>query len=255
MNRNCARDFMQCNTWSKSGVAFWHGRIGTWQNATPRYPSVILRTKLSWILICGASIFHTSLNEPELRPPIIFIGIILSSFSAALSCLIGASRVLYAMSRDGMFGPMLRLTKKTNKDGNPYVAVLVTWFLVQIILLIGQVNKIAPIVTIFFLMAYAACDLACLGLDWASAPNFRPTFKYFSWQTALAGLISCIAVMFMVNPIWAIVSVAIAIILSAVSHYTAPRVAWGSLSQALIFHQVRKYALKINIRLGYKSDW
>ena len=169
--------------------------------------------------------------------------------------MIGASRVLYAMSRDGMFGPMLRLTKKTNKDGNPYVAVLVTWFLVQIILLIGQVNKIAPIVTIFFLVAYAACDLACLGLDWASAPNFRPTFKYFSWQTALAGLISCIAVMFMVNPIWAIVSVAIAIILSAVSHYTAPRVAWGSLSQALIFHQVRKYALKINIRWGYKSDF
>ena len=92
-----------------------------------------------------APIFHSSLNEPELRPPIIFIGIILSSFSAALSCLIGASRVLYAMSRDGMFGPMLRLTKKTNKDGNPYVAVLVTWFLVRIILLIGQVNKIAPI--------------------------------------------------------------------------------------------------------------
>jgi potassium/chloride transporter 9 len=142
---------------------------------------------------------YTFLQPISFWPPIIFIGIILSSFSAALSCLIGASRVLYAMSRDGMFGPMLRLTKKTNKDGNPYVAVLVTWFLVQIILLIGQVNKIAPIVTIFFLMAYAACDLACLGLDWASAPNFRPTFKYFSWQTALAGLISCIAVMFMVT--------------------------------------------------------
>ena len=76
-----------------------------------------------------------------------------------------------------MFGPMLRLTKKTDEKGNPYVAVLVTWLLVQIILLIGQVNAIAPIVTIFFLMAYSACDLACLGLDWASAPNFRPTFK------------------------------------------------------------------------------
>ena len=83
-------------------------------------------------------------------------------------------------------------------------------------------------------MAYSACDLACLGLDWASAPNFRPTFKYFSWHTALAGLISCIVVMFLVGPIQAIVSVAIAIILSAVSHYTAPRVAWGSLSQEML---------------------
>ena len=198
---------------------------------------------------------YTFLQPISFWPPIIFIGIILSSFSAALSCLIGASRVLYAMSLDGMFGPMLRITKKTDAKGNPYVAVLVTWALVQIILLIGQVNAIAPIVTIFFLMAYSACDLACLGLDWASAPNFRPTFKYFSWHTALAGLISSMAVMFMVNQIWAIVSIAIAVILSAVSHYTAPRVAWGSLSQALIFHQVRKYALKININDTTVDTW
>jgi len=198
---------------------------------------------------------YTFLQPISFWPPIIFIGIILSSFSAALSCLIGASRVLYAMSLDGMFGPMLRLTKKTDSRGNPYVAVLVTWALVQIILLIGQVNTIAPIVTIFFLMAYSACDLACLGLDWASAPNFRPTFKYFSWHTALAGLISSVGVMFMVNQIWALVSIAIAVILSAVSHYTAPRVAWGSLSQALIFHQVRKYALKININDATVDTW
>ena len=61
--------------------------------------------------------------------------------------------------------------------------------------------------------------------------------------------------MFMVNQIWAVVSIAIAIILSAVSHYTAPRVAWGSLSQALIFHQVRKYALKININDTTVDTW
>ena len=79
--------------------------------------------------------------------------------------------------------------------------------------------------------------------------------KYFSWHTALAGLIASVAVMFMVNQIWAIVSIAIAIILSAVSHYTAPRVAWGSLSQALIFHQVRKYALKININDTTVDTW
>ena len=188
---------------------------------------------------------YTFLQAISFWPPIVFIGIFLSSFSAALSCLIGASRVLYAMSCDGMFGPLLRITRKTNKKGNPYVAVLVTWVIVQLVLLIGKLNAIAPLVTIFFLLAYTACDLACLGLDWASAPNFRPTFKYFSWHTALLGSISTLAVMILVNYIWALVAIAIAIILSAISHYTAPRVAWGSISQQLIFHQVRKYALKV----------
>ena len=67
------------------------------------------------------------------------------------------------MSQDGMFGPLLRKTRITNSRGNPWVAVVVTWVIVQLVLLIGKVNAIAPIVTIFFLLAYTACDLACLG--------------------------------------------------------------------------------------------
>lgn len=198
---------------------------------------------------------YTFLQAINFWPPIVFIGIFFSSFSAALSSLIGASRVLHAMAKDGMFGPALRLVKKTNSKGNPYVAVVVTWFLIQIVLLIGKLNAIAPLVTIFFLLAYTACDLACLGLDWASAPNFRPTFKYFSWHTALLGVISTMAVMFLVNYIWALAAMAIMIILSAISHYTAPQVAWGSISQALIFHQVRKYALKMNVQDSSIDSW
>ncbi|CAG5105720.1 Oidioi.mRNA.OKI2018_I69.chr1.g2393.t1.cds [Oikopleura dioica] len=198
---------------------------------------------------------YTFLQAINFWPPIVFIGIFFSSFSAALSSLIGASRVLHAMAKDGMFGPALRLVKMTNSKGNPYVAVVMTWFLIQVVLLIGKLNAIAPLVTIFFLLAYTACDLACLGLDWASAPNFRPTFKYFSWHTALLGVISTMAVMFLVNYIWALAAMAIMIILSAISHYTAPQVAWGSISQALIFHQVRKYALKMNVQDSSIDSW
>ena len=43
----------------------------------------------------------------------------------------------------------------------------------QCVVFAGQLNTIAGLVTVFYLLAYAAVDLACLALEWASAPNFR----------------------------------------------------------------------------------
>ena len=70
-------------------------------------------------------------------------------------------------------GNLLNPATKTTHSGNPYVAVLISWALVQIVLLIGSLNAISPLASVFFLLAYAATNVACLGLELASAPNFR----------------------------------------------------------------------------------
>ncbi|XP_020893952.1 solute carrier family 12 member 9 [Exaiptasia diaphana] len=107
----------------------------------------------------------------------------------------------------------------------------------------------------FFLLCYGVTNLACFALKVASAPNFRPTFKYFSWQTALFGGLFCFVIMFLIDPLYAAISLALMIILFVVISLRAPVTPWGDVSQALIYHQVRKYLLRLDIRKEHVKFW
>lgn len=116
---------------------------------------------------------YSFLRDINICPPLVTIGIYCSTLSASMSNLIGASRILYALAKDKLFGKLLTPATVTSRGGNPWVSVIISWFLVQLVLFAGKLNTIAAIVTIFFLLVYAAVGLACLALEWASAPNFR----------------------------------------------------------------------------------
>ncbi|XP_053321035.1 solute carrier family 12 member 9 [Spea bombifrons] len=188
-------------------------------------------------------------------PPFVLIGVYATSLSASMSTLIGASRILHALAKDDLFGILLSPAKLVSKGGNPWGAVLYTWFLVQLVLLAGKLNTIAGIVTVFYLMAYAAIDLACLALEWASAPNFRPTFRLFSWHSCLLGIISCLVMMFLINPAYASGSIVLLLLLLGSVHFRSSSSGWGYISQALIFHQVRKYLLLLDVRKEHVKFW
>ncbi|XP_061538020.1 solute carrier family 12 member 9 [Phycodurus eques] len=198
---------------------------------------------------------YSFLRDINIWNPFVTIGVYSSTLSAAMSNLIGASRILYALARDDLFGKVLSPAKKTSRSGNPWVSVLISWFLVQLVLFSGKLNTIASIVTIFFLLVYAAVDLACLALEWASAPNFRPTFRYFTWHTCVFGIVGCAVMMFLINSIYASASIAFMLLLLLLIHYLSPTSSWGYISQALIFHQVRKYLLMLDVRKDHVKFW
>ncbi|XP_039671080.1 solute carrier family 12 member 9-like [Perca fluviatilis] len=195
------------------------------------------------------------LGDINIWTPLVTIGVYSSTLSAAMSNLIGASRVLYALSKDNLFGGVLALASKTSRSGNPWAAVLVSWLLVQVVLFAGKLNTIAGIVTIFFLLVYAAVNLACLALEWASAPNFRPSFRCFTWHTCTLGILGCLVMMFLINAIYAFASIAFMLLLLMLIHYLGPISNWGYISQALIYHQVRKYLLMLDGRKDHVKFW
>ncbi|XP_040911344.1 solute carrier family 12 member 9-like isoform X4 [Toxotes jaculatrix] len=198
---------------------------------------------------------YSFLGDINIWPPLVTVGIYSSTMSAAMSNLIGASRILYALSKDNLFGGVLALVKKTSQNGNPWASVLVSWLLVQVVLFAGKLNNIAGIVTIFFLLVYAAVNLACLALEWASAPNFRPSFRCFTWHTCTLGIFGCLVMMFLISAIYAFASIAFMLLLLMLIHYLGPISNWGYISQALIFHQVRKYLLMLDVRKDHVKFW
>ena len=85
----------------------------------------------------------------------------------------------------------------------------------------------------------------------------RPSFRYFHWGTCLLGLLGTLAMLFLTSLIFAGISVAASISLIVLLHFTSPakKENWGHISQALIFHQVRKYLLLLDPRKDHVKFW
>ena len=70
--------------------------------------------------------------------------------------------------------------------------------------------------------------------------RFRPSFKYFSWHTSLTGLSGTTIMMFFVSPMFAVLAILLCLSIVLGLNFFSPIKSsnWGSISQALIFHQV-----------------
>ncbi|XP_064392785.1 solute carrier family 12 member 9-like [Halichondria panicea] len=188
--------------------------------------------------------------------PLMTLGVFAATLSASLSNLIGASRVLQALAKDRLFSGILHpFTWTVGKSQNPIPAVLLSWFLVQITLFLGQFNTIAPLVTMFFLVSYGVVNLACFALKFASAVNFRPTFQVYARYTSVLGVLSCVILMFVISPEYAGVTIAVMVLLFIYLLIRGPATPWGDVSQALIYHQVRKYLLRLDKRKSHVKFW
>jgi len=174
--------------------------------------------------------------------------VLLGEFSTSLFSVIvgvvGAANVLQAIAKDAIFPGLSIFSKQDPKTDNPINAIIFTWLLTQLCLF-ANVNQIATYITMAFLMTFIVTNLACFLLKIASAPNFRPSFRFFDWHTAFVGGIACAIAMFIVDGLSATIVVVFLIALFIFIHYVCPPKPWGDVSQSLIYHQVRKYLLRL----------
>ncbi|EMD62098.1 hypothetical protein GGP41_002426 [Bipolaris sorokiniana] len=175
---------------------------------------------------------------------VILAGEMATSLFSVLMGVIGSSKLLQALSRDHLIPGLSLFGQGTKKSDEPIYAIVITYAIAQITMF-ADINQIASFITMTYLMTFLVTNLACFLLKIGSAPNFRPSFHHFSWQTAAIGTVACGATMFFVDGFYASGCVGLLMVLFLLIHYTTPPKPWGDVSQNLIFHQVRKYLLRL----------
>ncbi|OAA54295.1 k-cl co-transporter [Niveomyces insectorum RCEF 264] len=203
------------------------------------------------VLSLAASTAHVSLltqpniiMETSLWSPLVLAGECAVTFFSALMGLIGAAKLMQALGRDKLLPGLSVFAWGTAKNDEPLVALLMTYAIAQLALF-GNLNQIATFISMGYMVTFFVMNLACFLLKIGSAPNFRPAFQFFSWQTALLGSVMSAAAMFFIDETYATSSVILLVVLFLLIHYLSPPKHWGDVSQNLIYHQVRKYLLRL----------
>ncbi len=124
-------------------------------------------------------------------PELVIAGILGATLSSALGSIMGAPRIMQAVAKDGI-APFF-LSKGYGASNEPRNALLLTFVIAQAGILIGDLNVIARIVTIFFIITYGFLNITYTIESWASS-DFRPSFK-IPRIVSIIGATACIIVM------------------------------------------------------------
>ena len=106
-----------------------------------------------------------------------------------------------------------------------------------------DLNTVSALISELFLLVLFAqhASLFCSPSIWCT--KLSTSLPQVSWRTALAGACLALGVMFISSPLYALVAIGVVVLL-AISVVLCPHPSLGeSVSQAIIFHQVRKYLL------------
>ncbi len=124
--------------------------------------------------------------------PFLMAGIWGATLSSALGGILGGPRILQAMSIDKVTPKLFG--KGVGKSNEPRNALIFTFIIAEVGILIGQLDLIAPIVSMFYLTAYGFINLTSALQSW-SGSDFRPTFK-IPRVVSVIGAVATFAVMF-----------------------------------------------------------
>ncbi len=189
--------------------------------------------------------------------PIIPIGLVAATLSSALGSIIIAPRTLQALAGDKVFGNSnfnVWLSKESKKN-EPVNGIIITSIIAIVFVALGNVNFVAEIISMFFMVTYGAICLISFLHHFAADPSYRPTFKS-KWPLSLLGALMCFYLMFSMNAPYAFGSLFIMLIIYIIiSRANKDKQGLAKIFQGVIFQVSRRIQIFLQNAETNDEDW
>ncbi len=183
--------------------------------------------------------------------PAVVAGIWGATLSSALGGILGGPRILQAMSIDKVTPTIFG--KGKGKNNEPVNALLIAFIIAEAGILIGELDIIARVVSMFYLTAYGFINISYFLESWAN-PDFQPTFKIKRW-IGLIGFIACFAVMFKLDMMAMIAALAVIIAMYFGLQRKEVKLQSNDVWKSVWENVVNKGLKKIDAQVEENSNW
>jgi amino acid transporter len=127
-------------------------------------------------------------------------GLIAGTLSSAMASFLGAPRILQSLARDRIFPLLMPFARGVGPNANPRRAVLLSGAIAMVTISLGNLNFIASVVSMFFLITYALLNYATFYEARGASPFFRPRFRFFHARLSLVGALGALGAMIAIDP-------------------------------------------------------
>ncbi len=176
----------------------------------------------------------------------ILIGVWGATLSSAVGSILGAPRVLQALARDRVLPSWAGwLGRGAGQDDSPRNGTIFTMGVALIAVYLGNLNIIAPVLTMFFLTTYGVLNAAAGIERFLDSPSFRPSFKVH-WILSLLGTMGCVVVMFLINPVATALAFVFIVLIFIWLQSREMKTAWGDVRRGIWMALVRTGLLNLS---------
>ena len=187
-----------------------------------------------------------------LGPVLVLPGLWAAIFSSAVGSILAAPRTLQALARDGI-GPRI-LRGKSEGWGEILPGLVVSLLIALAAVMLGNLNAVAAVVSMFFLTVYGIVNLAAAFEVLSGDPSWRPRIRV-PWPIYLLGGLGCLICMMLINPIAGVFAFVAEFFLWFFLSRHARAARWGDARRGLYENLIRWALIKLDQQPVSARNW